>query len=202
MKRFRQCGLIVMVCFICLLCGLAALTACTEDSEEMVLPTTNDRLDSTEKESTYQTNSMVGCRIEEAYENGWLTQQDIAYAMYYAVGEVYACSESNWKENNVEAIEKIDFAPEEQCPEIDRQVELDIKKYEYDRWQQKEDVTFEEFAQNYSFRFVGSYNGTFIITDIKSAYWDYPTDVPSPVWIAGFVWYGHYANDLFVFRYE
>ena len=164
--------------------------------------TTNDRLDSTEKQLSYQTNSMTQCTIEKAYGQGWLTKTDLAYAMYYALGEVYMCTEAYWEKNQWEGVEAIEFTPTEQCPEIDKQVELDIKRCRYERMPKKGDLTFEEFAKNYSFRFVGSYNGTFVITDVKSAYWDYPTDVPSPEWVAGFVWYGHYDCDLFVFRYE
>ncbi len=122
--------------------------------------------------------------------------------MYYARGKVYACKESDWGKDSEEAIEEIDFIPEEQCPIIIEQVELDIKRHEYEKLSSQEDITFEEFAQNYSFRFVGSYNGTFVITEIKTIYRDYPTNVPPPRWVAGFVWSGAYANDLFAFRYE
>ena len=122
--------------------------------------------------------------------------------MYYACGEVYTCEESDWKNGNEEAVKKSDFAPEEQCPALNRQVELDIKRSYFERKYFEENLTFEEFEQNFSFRFVGCYNETFVITDIKTIYWDYPTDVPPPVWIAGFVWSGAYAKDLVAFRYE
>ena len=87
-------------------------------------------------------------------------------------------------------------------PAINKQVESDIKKHYSEKMTFKEDLTFGEFEQNISFRFVGSYKGTFVITDLKTIYWDYFTDVPPPVYIAGFVWFGSYAHDLFVFRYE
>ena len=162
----------------------------------------NDRLDDTEKQLFYQKSSMVQCAIEVAYEKGWLTCTDLAYAMYYACGVVYTCEESDWENGNMEAVKKIDFAPEEKCPAINKQVESDIKKHYFEKMTFKEDLTFGEFEQNISFRFVGSYKGTFVITDLKTIYWDYFTDVPPPVYIAGFVWFGSYAHDLFVFRYE
>ena len=173
-----------------------------DQDEEMILSTTNERLDSTEKQLTYQTSSMTMCSIKKAYENGWLTQTDLAYAMYYARGKVYTCKKSDWEKVQWEAAEKIDFTPEEACPAIDSQVERDIKRCKYDGFSHSENLTFEEFEQNYSFRFVGSYNGTFIITDVETIYWNYPAEVPPPVWIAGLVWYGGYKQDLFVFKYE
>lgn len=208
MKRFRRLVLILMACIACALCGLAAFTGCTQadpEEEKNVLSPTNDRLDRTEKQLTYKTPSMVGCNVTTAYENGWLTKTDLAFAMYYACGKVYTCDEADWKKNNHKAIKEIDFIPDVQCPEIDKQVELDIKKLEYESLTRNghySNLSFEEFARNYSFRFVGSYNGAFVITDIRSAYWEYPTDVPPPIWIAGFVWYGSYARNLLVFRYE
>ena len=161
-----------------------------------------NRLDSTEKQLCYQTTTIEICTIEDAYEKGWLTQTDLSYAMYYARGEVYTCEESDWGNGNTEAVKKIDFAPKDQCPAINRQVEIDIKKNYFERRILEEDLTFDEFEQNFSFRFVGSYNGAFVITDLKTIYWNYPTNVPPSIWIAGFVWSGSYANDLFVFRYE
>ena len=202
MTTIRARKVTIFVCIACLLCGLLAFVAC----DGMDLSTTNERLDSTEKQLTYQTSSMTMCTIEKAYENDWLTQTDLAYAMYYARGKVYTCKESDWKKylgagKEIDEVRKeIDFVLTEECPAINEQVERDIKRYEYEKLN-KNDLTFEEFEQNYSFRFVGSYNGTFIITDIKTIYWNYPTDVPPPIWIAGFVWYGSYDHDLFVVRY-
>ena len=198
MKRIRAQRIIVVACIVCLLCGLFAFAAC----DKMNLSTTNERLDSTEKQLTYQSSSMTSCPIEDAYEKGWLTQTDCAYAMYYATGKVYTCKESDWKKYREEAEKEIKFVPTEECPAIDPQVERDIKKYEYDRYTHKDNLTFEEFAQNYSFRFVGSYNGTFLITDIETIYWDYPTDVPPPIWFGGFVWHGSYNHDLLAVRYK
>lgn len=189
-----------------LLAGMILLTVCSfaacGKKDEVVLSTTNARLDSTEKQLTYQTSSMTKCNIEKAYQNKWLTQTDLAYAMYYARGKVYTCKKSDWEKYQGEVAKEIDFTPTEQCPAIDSQVERDIKKCEYDRFPHDDDLTFEEFEQNYSFRFVGSYNGTFIITDVETNYWAYPADVPPPVWIAGFVWYGGYNRDLLAFKYE
>ena len=86
---------------------------------------------------------------------------------------------------------------------ISEHFELDIKHNFYDDTGMNfNDMAFEEFAENVSFKFVGSYNGTFVITKIESIYWDYGTSVPPSVYIGGFVWSGSNENNLFVFRYE
>lgn len=185
--------------FAVIIIGLLLLCGCGE----MALSTTNERLDSTERQLSYQTNSMRRYSVEEAYENDLLTKTDIAYAMYYAQGRVYTCKKSDWEKNNTEAIKEIDFTPIEECPAISEQVELDIKHNFYDDTGMNfNDIAFEEFAENVSFKFVGSYNGTFVITEIESIYWDYGTSVPPSVYIGGFVWSGSNENNLFVFRYE
>ena len=150
MKRIRAQRIIVVACLVCLLCGLFAFAAC----DKMNLSPTNERLDSTQKQLTYQTSSMTSCPIEDAYEKGWLIQTDCAYAMYYATGKVYTCKESDWEKylkagkQLDEVREKIDFVPNEECPAINEQVERDIKKYEYDHYPYDGNLTFEEFAQN------------------------------------------------------
>ena len=201
MKHFSVSKFLLSLCVACLLCVLAAFTACSPN-----LPTTNEQLDSTEKQLTYRTVSMTMCSIEDAYENGWLTKTDLAYAMYYATGTVYTCSKAQWNKRHGEVKKAIDFKPTEECPAIDPQVERDIKKSEFENLPKKGDftknLTFEEFEQHFSFRFVGSYNGTFIITDIETIYWDYFTDVPPPIWIDGFVWDGSYEKDLLAVRYQ
>lgn len=191
MKRFSLSGIISLIL------GLVLFAGCGEIS----LSTTNERLDGTESQESYRTSSISTCDIRSAYENGLLTQTDLAYAMYYASGKVFTCKKSDWASGRTEAIKELDFVPTEECPALSEQVEADIKNYYYQT--RIENVTsFEEFVGNVSFRFVGSYHGTFIITAVKSIYWDYPTDVPPPAYIAGFVWNGSYANDLFAFRYE
>ena len=201
MKTFNKkyTWIVHCVALCCMLFMIFSFAAC---SEKMNLPTTNERLDSTEKQLTYQTNSMDMCPLEKAYEKGWLTQTDLAYAMYYATGKVYICTESEWEKYKGEVKKELDFTPEEECPAIDSQVERDIKRLEYEGYPNKDNLTFEEFEQNLSFRFVGSYNGTFVITDVKTKYWAYPTDVPPPIRIADFVWYGSYEMALFAVRYE
>lgn len=198
-KKIRKVNLILLAGLILIMVG--SFAACGKNGE-VELSTTNARLDSIEKQLTYQTSSMTKCGIEKAYQNKWLTQTDLAYAMYYATGKVYTCSKSDWEKYQGEAAKGIDFTPTEECPAIDSQVERDIKRCEYDSFPHSDNLTFEEFEQNYSFRFVGSYHGSFIITDIETIYWNYPTDVPPPVWIAEFVWYGSYKQNLFVFKYE
>ena len=195
-KKYKCTLLCTMLC--CMLFVIFSFAAC---SGKMNLPTTNERLDSTEKQLTYQTDSMTMCHFTVAYEKGWLTKTDLAYAMYYAQGKVFTCKEADWKKHQGDAAKEIDFTPQEQCPAIDPQVERDIKRYEYEELNE-DGLTFEEFEQNYSFRFVGSYNGTFIITDIESNYWGYPGDVPPPIWIDGFVWYGSYNHALLAVRYQ
>ena len=74
-----------------LLCLIFGAAGC----DRMNLSTTNERLDSTEKQLLYRTDSMKGCDFETAYESGWLTQTDLAYAMYYARGAVYTCKKSD-----------------------------------------------------------------------------------------------------------
>ncbi len=196
-KRLLSIGAAVVM-GVCLFCGLVTLTGC----DQMILSTTNERLDETERQLTYRSNAINYYSLEKAYANSWLTQTDIAYAMFYAKGKVYTCKKSDWNSHNTEKIKEIDFAPTEVCPAINEQVEIDIKRYYYDRLSFEEGLDFEEFAENVMFEFVGSYNGTFVITNLESIYWGYSTDVPPPVYIAGFVWSGSYANDLFVFRYE
>lgn len=168
MKRQTQ-KFFLSVCVACLLCVLAAFAACSPN-----LPTTNERLDSEEKQLTYRTDSITVCPVEDAYENGWLTKTDLAYAMYYATGKVYTCSKSQWEKYQGEVKKEIKFKPTEECPALDEQVEKDIKRHEYDALPKigefTKNLTFEEFEQNFSFRFVGSYNGTFIITDIETIY--------------------------------
>ena len=133
-----------------------------------------ERLDSTQKQLSYRTSSMTMCTVEKAYENGWLTQTDLAYAMFYATGRVYTCTKSDWEKYQWEAAEEIDFTPEDECPALDSKVERDIKRHEYEGYHYKDNLTYDEFEHNFSLRFVGSYNGTFIIRDIQTIYWDYP----------------------------
>lgn len=192
----------------CLSLMTVAFAGC-EKEEEQISSITYSRLDSVKKQLSYRTDSMVQTKCDTAYENGWLTETDIAHAMYYACGKVVTCSKSDWENKNEEAYKEIDFTPEDQCPALNEQVELDIKRHVYEKSPVSEatfgvtfGVTFEEFAQNYSFRFVGSYNGTFVITDEETNYWSSATDVPPPQWIAGFIWEGSYDHDLFVFKYE
>jgi len=190
--------------FLCL-GAIAAVPLFFSGCEKMDLAATNNRLDSTEKQLSYRTDSMKKYSIETAYENGWLTQTDLAYAMYYARGKVLTCNKSDWEKGRTEKIQEIGFVLAEECPALSEQVELDIKSCYYNTYYQEmhlEDVTFGEFAENISFRFVGSYNGTFVVTDEESLYWGYAGDVPPPVYIAGFIWNGSYAKDLFVFRFE
>ena len=71
--------------FAAVIIGLLLLCGCGG----MALSTTNERLDSTERQLSYQTNSMRRYSVEKAYENDLLTKTDIAYAMYYAQGRVY-----------------------------------------------------------------------------------------------------------------
>ncbi len=195
MKKIKMAIRAVLLGILsCLIFGAAGC-------DRMNLSTTNERLDSTEKQLLYRTDSMKGCDFETAYESGWLTQTDLAYAMYYARGAVYTCKKSDWKKNRVDAIRTIDFVPTEQCPMLDEQVERDIKKHYYDKMK-FEDVTFEEFQQNLTFRFVGSYGGAFIITDTKTIYWDYNDNVLPPVYVAGFVWFRIHGRNLIVFKYE
>ena len=154
-KRLLSIGAAVVM-GVCLFCGLVTLTGC----DQMILSTTNERLDETERQLTYRSNAINYYSLEKAYANSWLTQTDIAYAMFYAKGKVYTCKKSDWNSHNTEKIKEIDFAPTEVCPAINEQVEIDIKRYYYDRLSFEEGLDFEEFAENVMFEFVGSYNGT------------------------------------------
>ena len=196
--------LLVLFSTVCLVCVTVAFAGC-EKEEEQISSLTYSRLDSVKKQLSYRTDSMVQTKCSIAYENGWLTETDVAHAMYYACGKVVACSKSDWENKNEEAYKEIDFTPEDQCPALNEQVELDIKRSVYENSPVSEatfGVTFEEFVQHYSFRFVGSYNGTFVITDEETNYWSSATDVPPAQWIAGFIWEGSHDHDLYVFRYE
>ena len=192
--------LLAVACAAFMLCGALAITGCGQ----LQIPETNERLDSTEEQLSYRTGTVQVYSLEKAYENGFLTQTDLAYAIYYARGAVYTCrDEAKWQEGLFDsAKQKLDFAPTEACPALNEQVERDFKYYEYRPEKYGEDYPFEEFLTVYSFRFVGSYNGTFVFTDINSPYYHYPTDVPPPVLIAGLVWSGSYEKDLYIFRYE
>lgn len=192
MKRF-----LAVACAAFTLCGALAITGCGQ----LQIPETNERLDSTEEQLSYRTETVQAYSLEKAYENGFLTQTDLAHAMYYAQGAVYACDEAKWQGDWFDGtVQKLDFAPTQACPALNEQVERDFKNYEYQKY--GENYTFEEFLTLYSFRFVGSYNGTFVFTDMKFPYYNHPDDVPPPVFMAGLIWSGSYENDLYIFRYE
>lgn len=203
--------LLVLFSTVCLVCVTVAFAGCEKEEEEQISSLTYSRLDSVKKQLSYRTDSMVQTTCSIAYENGWLTETDVAHAMYYACGKVVACSKSDWENKNEEAYKEIDFTPEDQCPALNERVELDIKRSVYENspvskapevGYEEFAVTFEEFVKHYSFRFVGSYNGTFVLTDEETTYWSYGQNIPPAQWIAGYVWHRSHGKDLFVFRYE
>ena len=204
MKKFvKRVALIVMAMCMAAVglvgCGGSNTPPAGDESENA---SGYDRLDGTQKQTSYRTDTLVPIGLQDAYEEGLLTRTDLTYAMFYAVGKVYAYEGPEKDEITEEDIEELDFAPQERCPAIDKQVEEDIKRYEWQNLSRRGDLTFEEFERNFSFRFVGCYGGTFVVTDIQTNYWAYPANVPPPRLIGDLVWFRSYAKDLYVYKYE
>jgi len=160
------------------------LSSCGEKSSNAEEPS--------KTEETVKTGEVIRIKrytAEEAYNSGRLTKDDIACALYMAYGEVYTCDEEN-KENSKLWVE-YEFALDVKTPAIDPKVEDDIKNYFYGE---------NEYAEDVTFKYLGCYNGIYLITETEGAY-SYPMDM-NAFYLAGFVWNGSSNCFIDVFSYE
>ncbi len=131
--------------------------------------------------------------MEEAYENGWITKEDIMEVCYRRFGSVYECS----AENPEESVE-VDYTSPYPDPVLDRKTEKAIIHADYVRGNGQEHGISES---DYTLTFYGEFDGSYIVlmrcskADDDCAIWDEN--------IADIVWsHSGYANDFRVFRFD
>ena len=123
--------------------------------------------------------------IQEAYEKGWITQDNIMEVCYYRFGEV-------WFGENLDSDSwvKYEYAPKHTRQELDKSVENDIKKTYYAI--NKSDFFDKEGnslggIDNLSVQSFGTYNDSCVVI-MKCTLWDVG-QVAIPMLLAGVAWW-------------
>lgn len=123
--------------------------------------------------------------LQEAYINGWLTQNDIMEVCYYRFNEVWTgetLDSDSWV--------KYEYTPKHTRQELDWSVENDIKKTYYSI--HKSDFFDREGnplggIDNLSVQYFGIYNDSYVIV-MKCSLWDIG-QIATPTLLAGVAWW-------------
>lgn len=137
---------------------------------------------------------MVGCTpkavgtfytIEEAYENGWLTRDDLMEVCYNRFGEV-------WLGENVDSNTwiKYEYSTINILSELDGAVENDIKETYYSMHKNAffdQDGNSLGGIKDLSVQYYGTYNNSYVIV-IECSIWE-TGQTATPTLVAGVAWW-------------
>ena len=123
--------------------------------------------------------------LQEAYDNGYLTREDLMSICYYRFNEV-------WLGENLDSASwvKYEYTQKHTQQELDKSVENDIKKTYYSI--HKSDFFDKEGTalggiDNLSVQYFGTYNDSYVIV-MKCSLWDIG-QVATPTLLAGVAWW-------------
>lgn len=127
--------------------------------------------------------------LNEAYDSGYLNENDLMHISYYLNGVVYKISLEEDDVYDSSKWIKVDFCPELAVPIISSDVESDIKSAYYYRYLQ--DFQDENGSLKYSkdiieIDYLGCYNN-FYVARVDSKYWNYG-DIVQNVRVGDIIW--------------
>ena len=133
--------------------------------------------------------------LEEAYDAGWLTKDNIMEVCYYRFGEVWL-----GEDLNSDSWVKYEYEPKNQQQGLDKSVENNIKNAYYSI--HKSDFFDKEGnslggIDNLSVQYFGTYNN-FCVIIMKCSLWDVG-QVVTPMLLAGVAW-GETGEGFLVYR--
>ncbi len=177
MKRIKY--LFASILTVAVALGTVILCACNDGSE-------------------YYLNHCHIYSLEEAYDSGLLTQDDLMHIAYYESGSVFKVNE----ENGADDWEKIDFTPTQARPGLSAKIEEKIKSsYYYHNLEvfkgheDKPEYGKDKLKVNY----YGCYNGCYVAL-VDSELWGYPA-VVDRVCVGGIGWVQPYPYAINVFTF-
>lgn len=170
MKGFKRIAVIILavvsVFAIALFCG------CKDNEAE---------------EREYYVNHSKIYSLQQAYESGFLTKEDIKAIGFYTSGEIYQVADDCQDKTNADNWQKLDYTPEQPRPTATPELENDIKSayyYIYNRMFQDGDVRYGKDILKVTY--LGSYNG-YYVAQVTSDKWLYPAYI-QPISIGDICW--------------
>ena len=144
-----------------------------------------------------KTNGITGTfySLKEAYDNGWLTREDIMHIAYFRSGSVGEYDEDY-------NVKKVDFKPTMEKPVLSERLEADIKESYYKLHKDEFDskgYDKAEALQKLKIQYLGQYKDSHVVVICPG---DGHRDMVRNVFLAGIAWWWSTPHGEEVFRFN